>query len=198
MKGVWVDPIPATRWRDRRPLAWAMLLLLVLGLAFAPRGPAAEDPCLKLVFGRYCLGADVNPLLQGTPKPLAREADGNSLALVFPEDPDQIYVLAFGGRIYKVVRSYRVATQLRFDELYALLREKYGPGEDKSRFPEQATTPGRRLASIRRGEGRALHVWHPADTWHIELGWTRELGLSLAYIADAIEAERQAQLSRGL
>lgn len=195
-------PVLASFRANRRALTWASLLLLVLGLLWgllgAPRVGAAEDPCLKLVFGRYCLGGDVNPLLQSTPQPLARETDGNSLALVFPEDVDQIYVLAFGGRIYKVVRSYRVATQLRFDEIYALLREKYGPGEDKSRFPEQATTPGRRLASIRRGEGRALHVWRPADTWHIELGWTRELGLSLAYIADAIEAERQAQMSRGL
>ena len=181
-----------------RALVWVSLFLLALGFALAPRGGAAEDPCLKLVFGRYCLGGDVNPLLQSTPQPLARETEGNSLALVFPEDVDQIYVLAFGGRIYKVVRSYRVATQLRFDEIYALLREKYGAGEDQSRFPEQATTPGRRLASIRRGEGRALHVWRPADTWHIELSWTREFGLSLAYIADAIEAERQAQMARGL
>lgn len=185
-------------WPSRGGLAWASVLLLMLGIAGAPRDAAAEDPCLKLVFGRYCLGGDVNPLLQANPQPLARQSEGNSLALVFSDDVDQIYVLAFGGRIYKVVRSYRVATQLRFDEVYALLREKYGPGEDKSRFPEQATTSGRRLASIRRGEGRALHVWRPADTWHIELGWTRELGLSLAYIADAIEAERQAQMSRGL
>lgn len=181
-----------------RAFPWATLLFLVFGLTLTPPHGVAQDPCLKLVFGRYCLGGDVNPLLQMTPKPLARETEGNSLALVFPEDVDQIYVLAFGGRIYKVVRGYRVATQLRFDEIYALLREKYGPGEDQSRFPEQATTAGRRLASIRRGEGRALHVWHPADTWHIELAWTREFGLTLAYIADAIEAERQAQISGGL
>lgn len=183
----------------RRPL-WVRVLLvwLLLGGAWAPPYAGAADPCLKLVFGRYCLGGDVNPLLQMTPKPLARETEGKSLALVFPEDLDQVYVLAFGGRIYKVVRSYRVATQLRFDELYTLLREKYGPGEDQSRFPEQATTPGRRLASIRRGEGRALHVWQPSDTWHIELAWTREMGLSLAYIFGAIDAERRAQIAGGL
>lgn len=180
-----------------RVRALARRLLLLLGLTLIPPGISAQDPCLKLVFGRYCLGGDVNPLLQMTPKPLAREAEGKSLALVFPEDLDQVYVLAFGGRVYKVVRSYRVATQLRFDELYAVLREKYGPGEDRSRFPEQANTAGRRLASIRRGEGRALHVWHPADAWHIELAWTREFGLSLAYIATAVEAVRQAEVNGG-
>ncbi len=183
---------------DPKAAAHPLALLLVLGLVLASLGAQAAEPCLKLVFGRYCLGGDVNPLLQIQPPPLARETEGNSLALVFSEDVDQIYVLAFGGRIYKVLRSYRVATQLRYDEMYALLREKYGPGEDRSRFPDYASTPGRRLASIRRGEGRALHVWKPADNWHIELTWTRELGLSLAYIADAIEAEREAQIGRGL
>ena len=190
--------------RAGRTPPWTLALLGALILASAAAFPLpsaaqqAPEPCLKLVFGRYCLGGDVNPLLQVQPPPMARETEGNSLALVFPEDVDQMYVMAFGGRIYKVLRAYRVATQLRFDELYALLREKYGPGEDASRFPEYASTPGRRLASIRRGEGRALHVWRPADTWHIELSWTRELGLSLAYIADAVEAEREAQLGRGL
>mgnify|MGYP005857832197 CR=1 FL=1 len=198
MKTLGLDPQRDLPWPSRRGLTWVSLLLLLLGIAGVCPPVAAEDPCLKLVFGRYCLGGDVNPLLQANPQPLARQTEGNSLALVFPEDPDELYVLAFGGRIYKVVRSYRAATQLRFDELYALLREKYGPGEDQSRFPEQACTPGRRLASIRRGEGRALQVWKPSDAWHIELSWTRELGLSLAYIADAIEAERETQLARGL
>jgi hypothetical protein len=191
-------PVHALARPSLRVVAWASLLLLMLVVWWAPGQVSAEDPCLKQVFGRYCLGGDVTPLTQTTPAPLARQTEGKSLALVFPEDVDQLYVMAFDGRIYKVVRSYRVETQLRFDEIYNLLRQKYGPGEDRSRFPEQATTSGRRLASIRRGEGRALHVWHPADTWHIELGWTRELGLSLTYIADAIEAERQAQMARGL
>jgi hypothetical protein len=180
-------------------MALAGALILALSAAIStPSAAQAPEPCLKLVFGHYCLGGDVNPLLQAQPPPLARETEGSSLALVFSEDIDQIYVMAFGGQVYKVLRAYRVATQLRFDELYALLREKYGPGEDASRFPEYASTPGRRLASIRRGEGRALHVWRPAENWHIELSWTRELGLSLAYIADAIEAERTSQLGRGL
>lgn len=184
--------------RPHRRAAAPLLASVALSLVLASLGAFATEPCLKLVFGRYCLGGDVNPLLQTQPPPLARETEDNSLALVFAEDIDQVYVLAFGGRIYKVLRSYRMATQLRYDEMYALLREKYGPGEDRSRFPDYASTAGRRLASIRRGEGRALHLWKPADNWHIELTWTREMGLSVAYIADAIEAERQAQVARGL
>lgn len=159
---------------------------------------AAPDSCLKLVFGRYCLGADVGPLLQAQPQPLTRLTEGNSLAVVFPDEVDQIYVMAYRGRIYKVVRAYRVATQLRYDDLYGLLKDKYGPGEDQSRFPEYASTSGRRLAAIRRGEGRAVHVWKPSDAWHIELTWTRELGLALAYVADALDAQRAAELSGGL
>jgi hypothetical protein len=173
-------------------------LTLALGLALPATGVRAAGECLKLVFGHYCLGGDVTPLVQGPAQPLARETEGKGLALVFAEEADQVYVLSYAGRIYKVLRSHRVATQLRFEEILSLLRQKYGPGEDRSRFPEGATTPGRRLAAIRRGEGRALQVWRPSDAWHIELSWTRENGLALAYVADAIEAEREAELSQGL
>lgn len=193
-----LESVPALTGSSPRRLLRYCLLLSALAILWVPTHVRADDPCLKLVFGRYCLGGDVNALLQKVPAPLGRQTEGNSLALVYPEDADQLYVLAFGGRIYKVVRLYRVATQMRFDEIYALVRQKYGPGEDQSRFPEMATTPGRRLAAIRRGEGRAMHVWHPADNWHIELSWNREFGLSLSYIANAIEAQRETQVSGGL
>lgn len=177
---------------------WFAAVSLSIALVLAAGRASADESCLKRVFGRYCLAGDAAALLQAGPPPVARETKGDSLALVYPEATDRIYVLAFSNRIYKVVRAYQVSTQLRYDDIYSLLRDKYGPGEDQSRFPDYATTPARRLASIRRGDGRALHVWNPTETWHIELSWTRELGLSLAYIANAIQAERAAHLEGGL
>jgi hypothetical protein len=175
-----------------------LVLALALSLASVAGPASAAGECLKLVFGRYCLGGAAGPLLQAPFQPSIQETQGKGLALVFEDEPDRVYVLSYTGRVYKVLRAHRVETQLRFDEIAALLRQKYGPGEDRSRFPEYATTPGRRLAAIRRGEGRALLVWRPADAWHIELSWTREMGLALAYVADAIAAERAAELSQGL
>lgn len=173
-------------------------LALTLGTALMASGARAEEPCLKLVFGRYCLGGDVNAILQTAPPPLARQDQGDSLALVYPDGVDRLYVLAFENRIYKVVRAYEVATQLYFDDLYNTLREKYGPGEDRSRFPEYAATPAARLASVRRGEGRAIHRWNASTTWHIELSWTREMGIALSYIASELNAKRAAQVDGGL
>ncbi|MCG6897894.1 MAG: hypothetical protein LJE61_02970 [Thiocapsa sp.] len=174
------------------------LILVLIGSHGVVSSASAAEPCLKLVFGRYCLGGDIGPLLQAVPPPMVRQDQGASLALVFPEGADRSYVLAFSSRIYKVVRAFSVSTQLRYEETYAALREKYGLGEDQSRFPEYATTPARRLASIRRGEGRALHVWTPSPSWHIELSWTREMGLALAYIATELNAARAAQIESGL
>lgn len=175
----------------------ALILILIGSHGFAA-SVSADEPCLKLVFGRYCLGGDVGPLLQSVPPPIARQDQGASLALVFPEGSDRSYVLAFSSRIYKVVRAFSVSTQLRYEDTYAALRDKYGPGQDKSRFPDYATTPARRLASIRRGEGRALHVWTPSPSWHVELSWTREMGLALAYIATELNSARAAQIESGL
>jgi hypothetical protein len=173
-------------------------LALALGLVWAAGGARAADPCLKQVFGRYCLGGEVAPLAQSSPPPLDQETEGKGLGLVFADDPDRVYVLSYAGRIYKVLRAHRVETQLRFDEIESLLSRKYGPGEDRSRFPADVVTPGQRLAAIRRGEGRVLRIWRPAPDWHIELSWTREMGLALAYLADAIAAQRSADLSQGL
>jgi hypothetical protein len=176
------------------PLTSRFWMLWVL-LSVAPPS-VGQETCLKLVFGRYCLGGDVGAL--AARQPMVRQNDGERVALVFPEGPERVYVLSFRNQIYKVVRRYRTATQLKFDDLYALLRSKYGDGEDRSRFPPSATAPGRRLISIRRGEGRAFHYWKPADDWHIELTWTRELGLALAYVATSIDGQQQTAVERGL
>lgn len=182
-----------------RKATGSVMGILVLVLTTCLNPPAvADEPCFKMVFGRYCLGGDVRPLLQAVPPPIARQDQGASLALVFVEGPDRFYVLAYTNRIYKVVRAYGVSTQLRFDEIVGALREIYGPGEDRSRYPEDATTPARRLVAIRRGEGRALYVWAPAPTWRIELSWTREMGLSLAYVATELSAARAAEAEGGL
>ncbi|HSO84309.1 MAG TPA: hypothetical protein VLR48_17055 [Thiocapsa sp.] len=173
-------------------------IVTLLLTAFASSAVFADEPCLKMVFGRYCLGGDVGPLLQVVPPPLVRQEQDASLALVFADAPDRLYVLAFNGKVYKVVRAFGVSTQLRYEETYAALRDIYGPGEDRSRFAPDATTPGRRLVAIRRGEGVAMHVWTPSPTWRIELSWTREMGLSLAYVATELSAARAAQIDRGL
>jgi hypothetical protein len=165
----------------------------------APVQPStqAQDTCLKQVFGLYCLGADVNGLLRQRP-PTDQERDGERLALIYDQGQEQDYVLAFRGVVYKVVRQFRVETQLKFQDTYNQLREKYGPGEDRSLFPGYAETPASRQGSIRRGDGKAIHVWAPAETWRIELTWTREFGLSLAYVHNTLEAQQRATVQRGL
>ena len=107
-------------------------------------------------------------------------------------------MLAFRDRIYKVLRRYRGASQLRYEDLHGLLRSKYGPGEDRSSFPPYAKTASRRLGSIRRGDGRAVHHWKAAEDWYIELSWTREMGLSLAYVASELNNEQKASAEQGL
>lgn len=178
--------------RSLPPLA---LLIVLLGL-MAPAA-VAQESCLKLVLGRFCLGGDVNLLLRQAPQPIVHQGDGDRLALIYGEGRDDLYVLAYRSRIYKVLVRYGTATQLKYDDLYTLLRDKYGPGEDQSRFPPDAGTAARRLAAIRRGEGRAVHLWVPSSAWHIELSWTRELGLALAYVDTATDGQQRAAAEQG-
>jgi len=172
--------------------SFALLLFVLL----VPTGAGAQTPCLKLVFNRYCLGGDVNALAQQQP-PALREDQADRAALIYYEGRDRDYVLAWRGAIYKVMRDHRIASQLHYEDLYRLLREKYGEGEDRSSFPTYARTPGRKQIAIRRGEGRAVHLWDTGAGWHIELSWTRETGLALAYVADELDAQQTAAMESG-
>jgi hypothetical protein len=180
----------------RRSSVWNWLLAASLLAAVVVQPAMAQQPCLKLVFNRYCLGGDVNVMAQQLP-PALRQDQGDRVALIYYEGRERIYVLAWRGRIYKVLRAYRIASQLHYEELYQLLREKYGDGEDRSSFPSSARTPGRKQIAIRRGEGEAAHVWQTAEGWHMELSWTREIGLALAYIADDLNQAQRSEEQSG-
>lgn len=186
--------MPGSRGQRR----WWGLWPLIGTLFAVPFHVIAQESCLKQVFERYCLGGDVNLLLRQGRQPEYKRAEGDRLAFIFQEGPERIYVLAFRGRIYKILRSYRGATQLRYEDLYASLRSKYGPGEDHSSFPPYAKTASRKLGSIRRGDGRAVHDWKTDEGWYIELSWTREMGLALAYIAKDLNDEQKAAAELGL
>ncbi len=179
-----------------RSSAWSTLAMTTLLCTLFSAVALAQQPCLKLVFNRYCLGGDLNALLQQG-QPTLRQDEGERIALIYQEGPERVYVMGFRNRIYKVLRQYQIASQLRYDELYRLLRDKYGAGEDRSRFPGYATTPGRKKNAIRRGEGMAVHVWEVSGGWRVELAWTREMGLALAYVAEELDRQQQAVIQGG-
>jgi len=146
------------------------------------------------VFDRYCLGSDFDSFLRQMPPPLMQTNDQAGQGAIYLEERERVYVLAFHGRIYKIVRQYRPSTQARFDELDRLVVDKYGPPQDSSQFPSYASSKTARIVAIRRGDGRALHVWPSQEGWRLELSWTREIGIALSYIAEQLDAERRKAL----
>jgi len=180
----------------RGPL-YCILLVSVLG-TLSWSVSAAQENCLKQVFNRYCLGGDYNAQLRKRPMPMHRQGEGDRQAAVYLEGRGRVYVMAHAGRIYKVVKESRPATQLHFDELSSQLSEKYGQATDRSRFPFHAKSRSSRIVAIRRGEAQALQEWRPEPGWRIELSWTREMGVALTYIANELEARFKQALEQGL
>jgi hypothetical protein len=43
----------------------------------------------------------------------------------------------------------------------------------------------------------AAHVWKVPEGWRLELTWTREMGLSLAYVADELDRQQAAAMQSG-
>ena len=180
---------------------WKSLAFVLIGIGLLPASTAtfsAGESCLKKVLDRYCLGGDFAALVRQPPTPLHQQKDGERNAAIYLEARGRVYVMAFRGRIYKILRQYRPSTQLRFQELSELLTQKYGPPTDRSRFPHYADSRGARLVAIRRGEGQAAQVWNAGTGWSVELSWTREMGLAVSYIADKLDAERRGAMGQGL
>jgi hypothetical protein len=133
-----------------RPRLHSLLFLLIL----VPAVAVAQQPCLKLVFNRYCLGGDVNLLAKRQP-PAMRQDQGDRVALIYYEGRDRDYVLAWRGQVYKVLRDHRIASQLHYEDLYRLLREKYGDGKKREKGDTGTRGPGKR-GSSRPGTPRTV------------------------------------------
>jgi hypothetical protein len=60
-------------------------------------------------------------------------------------------------------------------------------------------TQAARIGAIRRGEGKLIYRWQrPDGGWSVELSWIRRLGISLAYLANALDEKQQQALNSGL
>ncbi|MCB1761282.1 MAG: hypothetical protein KDI68_16040 [Gammaproteobacteria bacterium] len=171
----------------------SLQLFICLMLMLSSVASAAETPegCLRQVFGGYCLGGDIRELARRNAGFMHQQREGERFALIYPAGRDKDYVMAHRNRIYKVLRKYEPSTNISYRDLRQLLTGKYGEPVDQSRFPLHAKGLAAKIGAIRRGEGKMLLYWYPADMpWHIELGWSREMGLNLAYL-DSEEQARQ-------
>jgi hypothetical protein len=185
--------------KNKRPpvrlLRWVLMAFLLL----AGSQLSASEPCLKRVFNEYCLGGDIEQLMRQRKGYVHQEQEGERRALIYADDRDLIYVLAFQGRIYKVVRKYGSETLITFEDLLRLLNEKYGPSSDESRYPAYVRSQASKIGAIRRGDGRERHSWRPTgQSWFVRLTWTRELGLALEYVADEVASEQSRLQAEGL
>ncbi len=173
----------------------ALLFLFVLN---GPQIAGAESSCLKQVFGEYCLGGSLQQLLQRKPGGMPQQ-HGDRSAVIYLQGRGRVYVMAYRDRIYKILQTYEPATQVTLKDLNERLNAKYGPFQDLSLYPGYARTQSAKIGAIRRGEGELKYSWQSGEgPWRIELGWTRKLGISLAYLAQELDAQQQAAADKGL
>ena len=174
--------------------AFIALLLLI-----AHSGARAEtDRCLKMVFEHYCLGGSLDEQLQQSPVKVEPRIQGERSGVILEKDGDRIYVMAYKGVIYKVLHTYEPKTFSTLKELRRRLQHKYGNYDDRSEYPDNTKNRARQISSIRRGEGELRNIWQlPGELWRIELGWTRTLGIFVAYFVNQLDAEQKQAALQG-
>ena len=160
---------------------------------------AATEGCMKQVFGDYCLGGSLRSLMQQNKATAAPQVKGERAGVIYREDNEKIYVMAYKDVIYKVVHTYEPETQATLKDLRRRLQRNYGAYSDESRYPDNTRNRSRQVSSIRRGDGEERNVWQPPNQpWRVELGWTRQLGVYVAFYHNELDARQKEAARQGL
>ncbi len=168
--------------------------LIVFGVTLSLVSPArADQECVRKVFRDFCLGGSLAQQLerQPTKSPLRRK--GERAGAIYTQERERIYVMAYKGQIYKVLRTFDPATYSTYRDLQRSLARKYGKSEEKSQFPARIRGRAARIGAARRGEGEFHEVWSPAGkAWRVELSWSCKLGVALAYLVNELDRQQKA------
>lgn len=165
-----------------------VLSLFTLGLP----AQSLEDGCLKRAFTHYCLGENMARLLQRKPVDMDPVINGDRMGVMYTEGRNQIYVMAYKGYVYKILRTYEPANQATLQRLQRGLGKKYGNFQELSHLPGYARNLAGKIGAVRRGEGELKFSWQlPATPWRVELIWTRKLGIAIAYLANRLDQQQR-------
>lgn len=175
-----------------------LISILLFILPVAAQAQQSGD-CVKQVLDHYCLGSRLEELLRYRPVKTPIREQGDRSGVIYQEDNEKIYVMAYKGIVYKVLRTYEPEARSTLRNLQRTLQGHYGDYQDLSHYPEDTKNKARQLSSIHRGDGELRYVWQASnEPWRVELGWSRRLGISVSYFLNALDEEQKAAALRGL
>ncbi len=158
-------------------------------LCLAPLLAGAQEPCLKEVFNRYCLGGPIAPVLEAG-APVFKQDRGATTYYAFQDGADEALVAAFDGKIATVSRRFNPATMVTFARVRAQLVELYSQPRRNATLPDY--TRGDLTAienAVNVGRGRVSDTWQ-RDGWRVTLAWDQR-GIMLLYSHDALREARK-------
>ena len=80
-----------------------------------------------------------------------------------------------------------------------MAQRKYGNYKDQSEYSANIRSKSSQVSAIRRSEGEVKNVWQlPGQPWRVELGWTRKLGVSIAYYVNELDQQQKETAWQGL
>jgi hypothetical protein len=177
---------------------WTLIVVLSL-VSVSLFAEEPGDGCLKRVFMHYCLGGSISRQLERHPVDMQPVVNGERTGIIYNKGRERIYVMAYKDRIYKILQTYDSPNQVTLQRLQRSLRSKYGDPQDASLMPGYARSMAAQVGAVRRGEGEILYRWQPPGAgWRVELGWTRRLGISLAYLENALDRQQREAAESGL
>jgi hypothetical protein len=158
--------------------------------AIGADGEQRKHPCKALALRHYCLGGDIQELLNEREPYRQREVEGTT-QYDFRDKYRLTTVTAYEGRIMSVIRLERPASWRIFGSLQRQLERDYGLSEDRSTFPSYAESPKNRQQAIYSNQGEALRIWERLG-WSAQLRWNSMKWIEIRFQDDEL---RQAYLA---
>ncbi len=182
----------------------SIFILISFLFVFSGNAYADDDPCLKKVFLKFCLGGPskelpVDPALE-LPRglfgvildsPPAKDEDDT---IYFPKE--NVLVIIFDNKVAFVNKGFSDYSWLKYLRLKNKLSTRYGDPEDFSSFPSYAKRLSIKETTIHLGKGEAVHRWQQKE-WAVILAW-RGKSASLSYQHDSLFKKYTASKDDGL
>jgi hypothetical protein len=128
-----------------------------------------EQQCKVIALSNFCLGGDVEGLLQ-TRKPFRQRESDRIIEYDFRGKYRLATVSVYDGKIMSVSREDRPANWRTLLALKAELEKRHGDSEDRSTFPPGIENKRGREMAIYSNRAESLLLWERAG-WRIVLHW---------------------------
>ncbi len=128
------------------------------------------DGCIKKIFDRFCLGADMDKTAaKDKPEKVRKRKYYTSFEYEIDRD---LVILSGKNKVATIFRKFKTSNYSTYKNLVSQLVETYGKGVDDSVFENKPGSDLEKRNEVLAGRGKLARIWDQGD-WSVRIVWHR-------------------------